>query len=170
MNKKPTAPQKMDVNARELHNLEFLAGLDAQLIQGGEILKERLATIPNGWRNFRLATATTQRVLDAIYETIPDKTMRHMRRLRDCGQIVIRPRPMIKMPDDVQIVPTADLRTLINHVIEGECAMCVKDVAGQKGCELRKALMVLAPTGGVHKDGRCAYIDVVAGNELGKYI
>ena len=36
--------------------------------------------------------------------------------------------------------------------------------------ELDKTLMNIAPTAAVHKDGLCAYIDVVAGNELGEYI
>lgn len=157
-------------NASEIHNIEFLAGLDAQLIQGGQILKDRLQQIPNGWRDFRLATSAVERVLDAVYQTLPDKTLRHMRRLCQLGQIIIRPKPAITMPDDVHIVAAEDLRMLINRTVENECAMCVRDLPGQKGCKLRKCLETVAPTGEVRKDGRCAYIDVAAGNELGKYI
>lgn len=51
---KPDKPAIMEAHGKEIKNIEFLAGLDAQLIQGQEILKERLLTIPNGWRNFRL--------------------------------------------------------------------------------------------------------------------
>lgn len=40
----------METNAREVHSIEFLAGLDAQLQLGQETLKERLQTIPGGWR------------------------------------------------------------------------------------------------------------------------
>lgn len=160
----------MEANAREIHSIEFLAGLDAQLVQGQETLKERLQLIPGGWRNFRLAVSTTERVLDAIYKTLPDKTLKHMRRLCQCGQIVIRPKPAIKMPDDLHIVDAADLRMLINCVIENKCAICVEDIAGQKACALRKALHHIAPTEDVRRDGRCNYLDVAAGNELGKYI
>lgn len=164
-------PEVTPVNARELHKIEFLAGLDAQLAQGGgDILRERLKQVPNGWRNYRLAVTLIEKVLDGIYDTVPEKTLRHMRHLRDYGQIVIRPRPMIKMPDDVQIVAAEDLRLITNRIIEAECAICIKDAAGQKGCKLRKCLMNIAPTAEVYKDGRCTYRDVVAGNELGKYI
>lgn len=38
----------MEANAREIHSIEFLAGLDAQLVQGQETLKERLQLIPGG--------------------------------------------------------------------------------------------------------------------------
>lgn len=160
----------MEANAREIHSIEFLAGLDAQLVQGQGTLKERLQAIPGGWRNFRLAVSTTERVLDAIYETLPDKTLRHMQRLCQCGQVIIRPRPLIKMPDDVHIVDAADLKMLINAVIENKCAICVEDAAGQKACPLRKALHHIAPTESVYRDGKCSYLDVAAGNELGKYI
>lgn len=108
--------------------------------------------------------------MDAIYETLPDKTLKHMQRLCQYGQIIIRPKPMVKLPDDVHIVDAADLRMLINCVIENKCAICVEDIAGQKGCKLRKALHHIAPTEEVHRDGRCNYLDVAAGNDLGKYI
>ena len=90
--------------------------------------------------------------------------------LYNFGQIVIRPKPMIKMPDDVHIVGAEELKLLINHVVENECAICVKDYAEQKGCSLRKTLLRIAPTESVYQDGRCSYLDVAAGNELGKYI
>lgn len=76
--------KQMDANAREIHTIEFLAGLDAQLTSGQEHLRERLQSIPGGWRNYRLAVTTTQRVLDAIYETLPTKTLKHMMRLCGC--------------------------------------------------------------------------------------
>ena len=57
-----------------------------------------------------------------------------------------------------------------NYGVASECMMCVKDAREQKKCKLRKVLMNIAPTEAVHKDGLCAYIDVVAGNELGEYI
>lgn len=160
----------MEANAREIHTIEFLAGLDAQLVEGQENLRDRLRLIPNGWRDFRLAVKSTERVLDAVYSTLPNKTLVHMQKLAQHGQIVIRPKPTVKLHDDVQIVCADDLKLLINAAIASECLMCVKDAREQKKCKLRKTLMNIAPTAAVHKDGLCAYIDVVAGNELGEYI
>ena len=160
----------MPANAREIHSIEFLAGLDAQLVQGQETLRDRLKLIPNGWRDYRLAVTRLERVLDAIYATLPTRTLLHMQRLCQCGQIIIRPKPAIRLPDDVQIVNTDDLRMLINAAISAECAMCVNDAAGQKSCKLRKALERIAPTAALKENGLCAYTDVAAGNEYGKYI
>lgn len=160
----------MPANARELHSIEFLAGLDCQLKGGEDTLRERLHMIPNGWRDYRLAVTRLERVLDAIYATLPTRTLLHMQRLCQCGEIVIRPKPAIRLPDDVQIVDSQDLRMLINATICAECAMCVKDAREQKSCKLRKALERIAPTAALDKDGLCAYTDVVAYNEYGKYI
>ena len=93
-----------------------------------------------------------------------------MDRLCACGEVIIRPKPMIKMPDDTQIVLTDDLKLLINRAISAECAMCIKDAREQKKCDLRKALENIAPTAAVHKNGLCAYVDVATQNALGKYI
>lgn len=160
----------MEANAREIHSIEFLAGLDARLVEGRRDLEERLKTIPGGVEDFENAISTVERLLDAIYDTLPLKTLKHMDRLCKLGQIIIRPKPMVKMPDDVHIVDAEDLKLLINCVVENKCAMCVEDYAGQKGCKLRKALHHIAPTEEIHRDGRCSYLDVAAGNELGKYI
>lgn len=160
----------LPANARVLHIIEFVAGLHAQTAQGEEILKERLQAIPGGWRDYRTASSRLAKILDNIYATLPTKTLRHMDRLCQCGEVVIRPKPMIKMPDDVQIMMTEDLHFLINRVIAAECAMCVKGLPEQKGCKLRKVLENIAPTAAVHRNGLCAYIDVVTGNGLGEYI
>lgn len=175
MNKKNTASPIsalpiMEANAREVHAIEYLAGLDCQLIHDQEMLKERLSLIPNGWRNFRLALTTTEKLIDAVYETLPTKTLLHMERLSKYGEVIIRPKPLIKMPNDVQIVSKDDLIMLLNTTIASECALCVKDATEQKKCKLRKCLMNVAPTGALRPDGLCSYIDVVTGNELGQYI
>ena len=160
----------MEANAREIHTIEFLAGLDARLVGGQEVLKERLKTIPNGWRDYRMLLTRTEKLLDSVYSTLPNKTRLHMQRLCEVGEIIIRPKPAVKLHDDVQIVGSDDLKLLINAAIASECLMCVKDAREQKKCKLRKVLANIAPTEAVHKDGLCAYIDVVARNELGEYI
>ena len=169
MNKSEKLPE-MIPNARELHIIEFVAGLHAQIKKGEEILKPRLDAIPGGWMNYRTASSRIEKVLDGIYQTLPMKTLRHMDRLCQCGEVIIRPKPAIKMPDDTRIVLSDDLKMLINVAITNECAMCIKDGREQKKCALRKALENIAPTAGVSKKGLCAYVEVAAQNELGKYI
>ena len=155
-------------NAREVHAIEFVAGLDAQLNFNEKYLEERLRE--NGlWRWYRIAMSAVEKVVDGLYETLPPKTMQHMKRMYECGEVIIRPKAAIKY-DDVQIVPTSDLRMLVNTALMGECVMCVKNRAEQKGCKFRKSLARIVPTNTLPKDGTCQYLDVVTRCEYGEYI
>ena len=160
----------MDTNAREIHVIEFLAGLDAQLASAQTVLEARIRKIPNGWRDFRLALTKTEKLLDALYKTLPTKTLMHMQRICQYGEVIIRPKPAIKMPDDVQILPKDDVKQLINIALAAECAVCLKDARQQKKCKLRGALQTIAQPQVLKNDGLCPYTHVAAGNEYGEYI
>ena len=154
-------------NAREVHMIEYIACLDKQIYAAQDILKDRLKKIPNGWRNFRLAQATTEKVIDAIYGTLTPKTLLHLQRLCDHGEVVIRPKPMVPLKDDVHFILSEDLHTLINTSIAAECAMCLKEKPEQKKCKLRKALQDVAPVEALAYDGLCPYSRVALDHDLG---
>lgn len=160
----------IETNGREVRVIEFLAGLDAQLINGQTVLADRLKKIPSAWRNFRLAATMTEKVLDELYKTLPPKTLLHMQRIRQFGEVIIRPRPACKLPDDVQIVDKDDLKHLINVAMAAECAVCLKDTRQQKKCKLRRTLETVAQPEALKNDGLCPYTHVAAGNEYGRYI
>lgn len=159
----------MEANGQEMRAIEVLAALDAQLGRGEEALKDRLSKIPNGWRDYRLAVKTAGRVLVALYDTLPEKNMRRMRMIADHGEVVIRQKCSAR-PDYVQLIANDDLKALVNRVIASECAMCINDVTAQKHCPLREVLERVAPTERVRQNGMCAYLDVAAGNEYGRYL
>lgn len=172
-----------EANAKELHQIEYLAGLDARLNGDPDALKKRLKDVPDGWRQYRIAMTAVEKVLDGVYRTLPDKTMHHMAMLHDYGEIVIRPRPVVRA-DDVQIVGSKELRVLINAAIEGHCAICLKRGGEARSCPMRRALMLIAPPHALIDDASadadkasksapstvCAYQRVAAGNPLGEYI
>ena len=160
----------IEPNAREIQAIEYLAAIDCQLIASQKQLENRLKQIPNGWRDYRLATTRIERVLDAVYETLPEKTLKHLYRLSTNGEVVIRPKSITKRPDDVQIVGTDDLKMLINVAMASECAVCMKDIREQKRCKLRKALECIAPAKELPANGLCAYAEVAANSEYGMYI
>lgn len=163
-------PKITEPNSKEIHTIEYVACLDKQLSNAEKHLKDRLKGIPNGWRDFRLVAKTTERLLDKLYDTVPDKTKLHMQRMEEFGQVIIRPNPAIKLPGDVQVVLLDDLLMLVNTTIASECAVCLKDSREQKKCKLRKALMNITPPKEVPEGGLCAYAEVAAKSEFGKYI
>lgn len=93
-------------NGRERAIIEYLAALDAQLIAHQDVLRERLKLIPNGWRQWRLMTATANNLLTAIYDTLPTKTLLYMQRLCTYGEVLVRLKPAARTPE--QIVASED--------------------------------------------------------------
>ena len=159
---------KMEMNSRELHRFELLAALDVQLTKGGEPLKSRLQTIPNGWRDFRMITARLGRLVEQIYETMPTNRVRYMQTLCEYGEILIRVRPAAKSDENL-LIPISALKVLVNAAMSEHCTMCFKSRAEAKACELRKALMEAAPPVDLNL-GECPYRYVVENCETGKYI
>ena len=159
-----------EANGNEIYATEFLFGLVARMVNGKKDLEERLRGIPNGIEDYDNIISTLDKLLGAILDTMPEKTVQHMEMICKCGQVIIRPKPMIKMPDDVHIVNKDDLKVLINMVVEHECAMCLRNEKEQRRCKLRRAMHHIAPTEAIHKDDKCSYLDVATGNPLGEYM
>lgn len=167
---KKEAPPQTELNALEIHGIEFIAGLDAQIAKFAEALKPRLKSLPNGWRDFRLAQNLIAKALDGLYATMPTKTLLKFQRLNEIGEVILRPKPAVRKGQYMQIVDNDDLKLLINKTIEHECAICLRRSGEVRSCALRRALMSICPPEELVKDGSCNYQAVAAGNDLGQYI
>ena len=170
----PGAPRAADVieaNSKETRYITYLYGLDAQLVGGEKHLEQRLRAVPDAWRQYRIAMTAVDKVVRAIRTTLPDKTFAHLELLADRDEIVIRPKPIGKHLDDVQIISTDNLKLLINAAMAAECAVCLKDAKEQRKCKMRKMFMCVCPPVEIDRNSNlCPYVKVAAGNELGKYI
>lgn len=155
------------MNAKELHRFELLATLDMQLMGGQEPLEARLRSIPNGWRDYKMVLSRLGKLIEQIYQTMPDKAVAHMINLCRYGETIVRLKPA-GGGGYMQPVDVSDLRVLINTAMEGECLICDKDRHGAKKCKLRKSLMIIAPP--VHVTDDCPYKTVVDQSMVGDYI
>lgn len=145
---------------RELHAIEFILGLHAQILLNEKVLESRLRLIPNAWRNYRLIMRLIDDIVNGLYATLPDKTVKRIIRLLDCGEIIIRPRPVIPVPN-MQIVEANDLEMIINTVLHTECSLCVRSAREAQKCALRKSMMRITPAESTHKISVCPYQDVI---------
>lgn len=161
--------EKRTPNGNELYGIEILAALDAQLNERGKFLEERLRSVPDLWRQYRMAQSAVGKVVDGLYTTVPDKTRMHMRRLCDSGEIVIRQKLAVRL-DDVRFVMISDLKALANVAISAECAICLKDNREMRKCKFRKAMERMMPVDSIPSDGRCQYRSVAEAHEYGEYI
>lgn len=163
-------PEKMECNAKELHTIEFISALDARLTKNEKYLEKRLKSVPDLWRQYRIARSAVAKVLDGLYTTMTPENMLHMRNLAANGEVVVRPVNSLNKSTDCQILLRKDLDKLINITIGSTCAMCLKEGREIKKCELRKALLNICPPSIVSTDGLCVFTQVAANCEYGDYI
>lgn len=158
----------LDMNREELKRFELVACLDAQLMGAEKTMEPRLRTIPNGWRDYRMVMTRLGQLVEAIYQTMPDKAVKHMVNLLRHGEAIVRIKP-IDSGHYLQPIDVRDLRVLVNLAVEAECFGCSKGRAEIKGCELRKVLMVATPPSDVNL-GECPYRYVADNYPVGKYL
>ena len=156
------------MNSRELHRFELIAVLDMQLHKGTEVLKNRLQTIPNGWRDYRMIATRLARLVSQIYETLPTNRIRYMETLCAFGEVLIRVRPAAKSDENI-LIPVSALKMLVNHAMAGTCTMCFKGRDEVKACKLRKTLIEVAPPQDLTM-GECPYRYVIEQCNEGDYI
>lgn len=164
-------PGVYDVNSHELHCIAFLAGLDSQLHVHEQHIEQRLKRIPGAWRDYRLALRMIEKVVDAVYATMPGKTKQRLIMLHENGEVVIRPRPASATRAYVQIVANEDMKIIANKAIENECAICMKREGEVRSCALRRALLTVCPPTQINDEGGgCPYQNVAQSHDLGHYM
>lgn len=169
-NRTDAKPPVMEMNSREIHCMGFLAGLDSQLHDHEKDMEARLKNIPNAWRNYRLGMKMVEKVVDALYDTMPDSVKRRMTLLCENGEVVIRPRPVATSRAYVQIVANEDVKVIVNRAIAGDCAICMKRGGEARTCALRRSLLNISPPDTIKKDGSCPYQQVALNGEIGQYV
>lgn len=161
---------KMECNAKELHTIEYISALDARLANNEKYLEKRLKSVPDAWRQYRIARSAVDKVINGLYTTLTPENRFHMQNLAVNGEVIIRPRNSLNKTTDCQIVLSKDLKKLINAAMGSNCAMCLKDGREIKKCELRKALLNICPPSDVSGESLCVFTQVAANCELGEYI
>lgn len=164
--------QRTEANSKEIRGVEYLAALDAKLADYRPYLEERLKSVPDIYRQYRIAETAMSKVVNNLYDTLEPNVLFRIRKLREGSELVFRPKSPLNKSTDSQLVLEKDLDKLINAAMSATCACCLKTGREAKKCELRKALMNICPPNTLSIDsmGMCDYAIVAATNDLGGYI
>lgn len=150
-------PERTEMSSRELHTAEYIAILDKRLFDGEKHLEKRLRSVPDLWRQYRIARTAIEKVIDGLYDTMPLHTLAHFNAVCSNNEVVLRPRSVLNDSTNSQVVLNKDIITLVNHCVESECSMCLKTKGEIKKCKIRKALMNIAPATDVGFSSLCEY-------------
>lgn len=156
--------------AYECQIIQLITGTLKQCERNEKRIEERLRTIPNGWRDWRLMLSILRRMSDALIDTMPDKEITYLDRMLKHGEILVRFRPPIR-DNEYQLVEDEALTRMVNEIMENECAICFKEGREIKHCQLRKDLEGFAPcTNPYDPMVECGYKRVIASNKMGDYV
>ena len=155
---------EMDHNSRELHAIEYIAALDRRLADSKKPLEKRLRSVPDLWRQYRIAETAVSKTLDGLYSTMTLSGLDHMLRVCEKSEVILRPKSVLNASLDSQVIRTKDLVILIQAALNSHCSMCMNTGFEIKQCELRKALMNVAPLVEVDPNtSLCGYAKAVNG-------
>lgn len=153
-------PNKKHPNYSEKRMIEYLALLDGELGRSEDILKARLRSSPDAWRQFRIARTALSKALDGLYDTLPVKHLKQLLRFLDRSKIYIQ-LDKASPPPEYEIVQSDILIDLIRRACEAECATCLRPPVEMLACDLHKELLQIAPPAeGVSSENWCPYVGV----------
>lgn len=154
----PNDIPRTEASSREMHTIEYIAGLDARLVDGERHLEKRLRSVPDLYRQYRIARVATEKVLDGLYSTLELRALNHLTRMNQQSEIIFRPKSVLNRSTDSQVVLTKDLKFLVREALNSKCSMCMGTPGEVKACELRKVLMNVAPLKEIHEGSLCGYV------------
>ena len=149
----------MEANARELRAIEYIGALDARLTLNEKYLEPRLRSVPDLYRQYRIAKVATEKVIDGLYSTMDQKSLLYLRRVCENSELIFRPKSVLNDATDTQVVLTKDLLTLVGAVADSCCSLCIRTGREIKNCQIRKALMNIAPLNNITDSALCEYTD-----------
>ena len=136
---------RIEASSREIRAIEFLAELDKILADSGESLESRLRSVPDLYRQYRIAQAAMTKVINGLYDSLPRKTLLKMQRTCETSELVVRPRSILSKFSDTKVVLSEDMDILVNAAMSSRCAFCIESGEKVKQCKLRKALIDITP-------------------------
>lgn len=96
----------------------------------------------HGWRDWRLATTTLDRVNEEVLKSVPEKQLRTIRANVQQNTIKFTPRfGASPLPPDMWSITREDLATLADKAVATECAVCFRE--DYYNCPLHKVLKSL---------------------------
>ena len=108
----------MEANARELRAIEYIGALDARLTLNEKYLEPRLRSVPDLYRQYRIAKVATEKVIDGLYSTMDQKSLLYLRRVSENSELIFRPKSVLNDATDSQVVLKKDLLTLEGAVAD----------------------------------------------------
>jgi hypothetical protein len=131
------------LGAREYYALRNLFGMVSSFEVTAKDLEKRVKSIPGGWRDMRLLTVLSEKLMKNVVETIPTKKLQLIRKELEHTVVHIDVKnnvlPKKESADNrFTYVPEGTIDRLVDIAVQTECLFCEKKGKDAKHCQLRK--------------------------------
>lgn len=140
-------PGRYKLSQREYMELMQIFAAFSALKKGEPWLKDRIRTIPNGWRDYKMIMSRMDWLTEELVHTIPTRKLLAMRQDMKNAQmrIYMQGAPASDTYRDVVSVDEEALIELIDVVISMECMLCEKKGNAMKKCPYLKIIESILP-------------------------
>lgn len=126
---------KYKLTGREYTALLRLFAAQTALMEVEEVLKDRLKTFPNGWRDFRMLSTRMATELDGLLDTVPIKKLIAIQRELKSVKIKLQIGPDAAGSDDQVIYVNEEaFLKLLDQIVAMNCMLCDKKGKDVKRC------------------------------------
>ena len=148
---------KKEASSKEVRLIEYMAVLDKKLSESGERMEERIRSVPDLYRQYRIAQVAMDKLIRGLYDTLPPKSLRRMQREAESCEVSIRPVSSLNNFTDSRVVLLEDLDAIISVAMRSTCSICMKEGADIRKCKLRNALIDIAEHYKITDGALCEY-------------
>lgn len=137
------ADGRFHFSEREYYATRQLFGAVSSFNDCAGELKRRTQEIPGGWRDLRLITVLSEKLLLNILMTVPLKKLAAVRRELENTEMIVHVKRGVTQHSEDEIggytyVPQRALERITQRVVDYECFCCEKHGADAKHCPLRR--------------------------------
>ena len=147
--------EKRRMRSREHEAMKMFCAADTVMSTWAGDLEQRLRSVKNGWRDWRMLQTRMRDLRERLYDSVPDEQIATMERNLSRMEMRVAATHVAKEEDFVYISLTA-LKTLVSYAMATECNFCAKGKQEARQCPLRKALDSWTTHNMEEVDG-CAY-------------
>lgn len=136
--------EKVRANAKEGDAIKILCGIFSVFQDSMPAMERRLKSIPGGWRDLKMLSAVTYKLMEKIFITMPTDQLESLRKALDSLKVSIKYSPLSSVQDGDIAVRVEHLDVVMNAAHEGKCWFCSNNHLEARKCKLRAVLDALS--------------------------
>ena len=157
--------EKRELRNREYYTLRTIMAALSGLEGGEQFLVNRLKSVPNGLRDYRMVKTVLRKLLEKLLDTVPDKRLGQIKTELKNAHIEVKVERDYTgaYRENFTYVPNKALEEIEDIICDMFCAACEKSDKESRKCRIRKLMEMLYQYDFPERNGCPLAIDSIDG-------